>query len=106
MIFADQFLQLSSKLPSKYIYGIGEHRSSFLLSTQWQRFTLFNHDAPPRFNVCIRKNIYYIFKNCCLQTNLYGSQPFYLLIEPSGSTHGVLLLNSNAMGMATDNPLS
>lgn len=51
MIFANQFLQLSSRLPSKYIYGIGEHRSRFLLSTKWQRFTLFNHDTPPRFNV-------------------------------------------------------
>lgn len=101
MIFADQFLQLSSKLPSKYIYGIGEHRSGFLLSTQWQRFTFFNHDSPPRLNVrcisCLRIDATNI--NICSQTNLYGTQPFYLLIEPSGNTHGVLLHNSNAMGM-------
>lgn len=51
MIYAEQFLQLSSRLPSKYIYGIGEHRSSLQLSTEWQRFTLFNHDTPPRYNV-------------------------------------------------------
>lgn len=55
MIFADQFLQLSSILPSKLIYGIGEHRSTFLLSTEWQRFTSFNHDQPPRLNVSGQK---------------------------------------------------
>ena len=31
-------------------------------------------------------------------TNLYGSHPFYLAIEPDGRTHGVFLKNSNAMG--------
>lgn len=50
-IFADQFLQLSAFLPSDYIYGLGEHRSTLLLSTHWQRFTMFNHDHVPEENV-------------------------------------------------------
>ena len=31
--------------------------------------------------------------------NLYGVHPFYLSIEKNGQSHGVFLLNSNAMGM-------
>ncbi|XP_071566173.1 lysosomal alpha-glucosidase isoform X1 [Temnothorax nylanderi] len=79
-IFADQFLQISSLLPTSNIYGIGEHRSSLKLNTNWQSFTLFNKDQPPTENA-----------------NLYGSHPFYIVMEESGMAHGVLFLNSNAM---------
>ncbi|XP_031835185.1 lysosomal alpha-glucosidase isoform X2 [Nomia melanderi] len=79
-IFADQFLQISSLLASHNIYGIGEHQSNLKLNTSWQSFTLFNKDQPP-----VEK------------ANLYGSHPFYLVVENSGKSHGVLLLNSNAM---------
>jgi len=51
-IFADQFLQISTLLPTSNIYGIGEHRSSLKLNTNWQSFTLFNKDQPPTENVC------------------------------------------------------
>ncbi|XP_057662919.1 lysosomal alpha-glucosidase-like [Diorhabda carinulata] len=80
LIYSNQLLQISSKLPSKFIYGIGEHRSNLLLSTEWSRFTLFNHDEIPTNN-----------------KNLYGSHPFYLVMENSTKSHGVFLLNSNAM---------
>lgn len=79
-IFADQFLQISALLPSHNIYGIGEHETKLKLNTNWQSFTLFNKDQPPIENA-----------------NLYGSHPFYLIIENSGNSHGVLFLNSNAM---------
>lgn len=32
--------------------------------------------------------------------NCYGVHPFYMGLEPSAHAHGVLLLNSNAMGEA------
>lgn len=60
MIFADQFLQISSKLPSKYIYGLGEHRSNLLLNTNWQQFTMFNSDGAPAENV----RIYNLYTYC------------------------------------------
>lgn len=79
-IFCDQFIQVSSSLSSSYIYGLGEHRSSLVLPTDWQRFTFWARDQSPSPNV-----------------NLYGVHPFYINLEPNGDTHGVFLLNSNAM---------
>ncbi|KAJ8897947.1 hypothetical protein PR048_003305 [Dryococelus australis] len=80
LIYADQFIQMSTLLPTNYIYGLGEHRTTFPLSTKWQRFTTWNRDiAPSEY------------------TNLYGTHPFYLAMETSGKSHGVLMFNSNAM---------
>ncbi|CAK7292063.1 Lysosomal alpha-glucosidase [Vulpes lagopus] len=80
LFFADQFLQLSTSLPSQHITGLAEHLGSLMLSTNWTRVTLWNRDIAPSPNV-----------------NLYGSHPFYLALEDGGSAHGVFLLNSNAM---------
>ncbi|XP_070581150.1 lysosomal alpha-glucosidase-like [Ptychodera flava] len=79
-IYTDQFIQLSSFLPTLYIYGLGEHRGSFLHDVNWTRYTMWARDKPPEEHV-----------------NLYGSHPFYLAVEPNGYSHGVFLLNSNAM---------
>uniref|UniRef100_A0A4W3J130 Alpha glucosidase 2 n=1 Tax=Callorhinchus milii TaxID=7868 RepID=A0A4W3J130_CALMI len=80
LLFADQFLQISTSLPSPYIYGLGEHQAGFLHTVQWNTLTFWARDCPPRDFV-----------------NLYGVHPFYLSIEPNGTSHGVFLLNSNAM---------
>ncbi|GFV13584.1 lysosomal alpha-glucosidase [Trichonephila clavipes] len=80
LVYSDQFLQITSKLPSPYIYGIGEHYGSFLKSVNWTRLTLLNSDRGPLANY-----------------PLYGSHPFYLSLENDGSANGVFLLNSNAM---------
>ncbi|XP_060837223.1 lysosomal alpha-glucosidase-like [Rhopalosiphum padi] len=79
-IFSDQFIQLSALLPSKYIYGLGEHRTNLVLNSNWKTYTLFNHDSTPKPDI-----------------NGYGSHPFYLSMEKSGKSHGVFLFNSNAM---------
>lgn len=79
-IFSDQFLQISTLLPSNNIYGLGEHRSTLKLDTNWQTLTFFSRDAAP-----------------VEQANLYGTHPFYMIMEDNGNSHGVLFLNSNAM---------
>ncbi|CAF4864828.1 unnamed protein product [Pieris macdunnoughi] len=82
-ILSDKFLQLSAVLPTNYTYGIGEKQASFLNDMNWKTHTLFNNDQPPGENI-----------------HLYGSHPFYLGLETNGNSHGVLLLNSNAMDIA------
>ncbi|XP_063816822.1 lysosomal alpha-glucosidase isoform X2 [Pseudophryne corroboree] len=80
LLFADQFIQISTSLPSQYLYGLGEHLTSINLDLNWSRLTFWNRDISPETNA-----------------NLYGSHPFYLALEKDGSAHGVFLLNSNAM---------
>ncbi|XP_036919840.1 lysosomal alpha-glucosidase [Sturnira hondurensis] len=80
LFFADQFLQLSTSLPSPHITGLAEHLGPLMLSTNWTKITLWNRDLAPTPNA-----------------NLYGSHPFYLVLETGGLAHGVFLLNSNAM---------
>uniref|UniRef100_A0A1B6EMJ2 P-type domain-containing protein n=2 Tax=Cuerna arida TaxID=1464854 RepID=A0A1B6EMJ2_9HEMI len=79
-IFSDQLLEISARLPSQHIYGLGQQRNDFKLDMDWNKITLFNHDQRPKTG-----------------TNLYGSHPFYLAMEESGDSSGVMLLNSNAM---------
>ncbi|XP_053392914.1 lysosomal alpha-glucosidase-like isoform X2 [Mercenaria mercenaria] len=80
LVFADQFIQLGTQLSTKYIYGLGEHRAAFLVSTNWTKLAFWSRDQPPSRH-----------------SNLYGVHPFYLNIEEDHNAHGVFLLNSNAM---------
>ncbi|XP_067898281.1 maltase-glucoamylase [Heterodontus francisci] len=79
--FTDQFIQISTRLPSKYIYGFGEteHRS-FKHDLNWHTWGMFAKDQPPGYKM-----------------NCYGSHPFYMGLEEDFKAHGVLLFNSNAM---------
>uniref|UniRef100_A0A4W4FQF6 P-type domain-containing protein n=1 Tax=Electrophorus electricus TaxID=8005 RepID=A0A4W4FQF6_ELEEL len=79
LFYADQFLQMSTSLPSTFVYGLGEHRSNLLHDVQWNTLTMWARDAAPEL------------------TNLYGAHPFSLLMESDGLAHGLFLLNSNAM---------
>lgn len=47
LIFADQFLQISTTLPSRFLYGLGEHRSTLLHSLDWNTLTLWARDVAP-----------------------------------------------------------
>ena len=82
LIYSDQFLQLQSSLPSRYVVGLGEHYAPLKKYANWQTIELWNHDQPPMKD-----------------KNLYGSHPFYLSVEDesTGNSNGVLLFNSNAM---------
>ncbi|KAM6931697.1 sucrase-isomaltase, intestinal isoform 1-T2 [Lycodopsis pacificus] len=83
LVFADQYLQMSAKLPSHNIYGLGEHvHQRYLHDTNWKTWPIFTRDAFPNGGT----------------HNLYGHYPFFLCLEDeSGKSFGVFLMNSNAM---------
>ncbi|KAM4742529.1 sucrase-isomaltase, intestinal [Anableps anableps] len=83
LVFADQYIQLSAKLPSHNIYGLGEHvHQRYRHDTNWRTWPIFTRDAFPNGGT----------------HNLYGHYPFFLCLEDeSGKSFGVFLLNSNAM---------
>uniref|UniRef100_A0A4W6E6N8 alpha-glucosidase n=1 Tax=Lates calcarifer TaxID=8187 RepID=A0A4W6E6N8_LATCA len=78
LVFEDQYLQLSAKLPSHNIYGLGEHvHRHYRHDTNWRTWPIFTRDGTH---------------------NLYGHYPFFLCLEDeSGKSFGVFLMNSNAM---------
>ncbi|XP_070541629.1 maltase-glucoamylase-like [Ptychodera flava] len=80
-VFADQYLQISTRLPTSNFYGLGEHEhASFRHDMNYQTWGAFSRDQPPSY-----------------KANLYGVHPFYTCLEADTKSHGVLLLNSNAM---------
>ncbi|TSR87326.1 putative maltase-glucoamylase 2 [Bagarius yarrelli] len=83
LVFADQYLQISAKLPSSNIYGLGEHvHQQFRHDLNWRTWPIFTRDAFPNGGT----------------HNLYGHYPFFMCLEDeSGKSFGVFLMNSNAM---------
>ncbi|XP_074023543.1 maltase-glucoamylase-like [Numenius arquata] len=79
--FSDFFIQISTRLPSQYLYGFGEtEHPTFRHDMNRHTWGMFARDQPPGYKL-----------------NSYGFQPFYMGLEEDGNAHGVLLLNSNAM---------
>ncbi|XP_030789258.1 putative maltase-glucoamylase-like protein FLJ16351 [Rhinopithecus roxellana] len=81
--FAQQYLQLSFRLPSANVYGLGEHvHQQYRHNMTWKTWPIFTRDATPTKGMI----------------NLYGAHTFFLCLEDtSGSSFGVFLMNSNAM---------
>ncbi|GMS79055.1 hypothetical protein PENTCL1PPCAC_1230, partial [Pristionchus entomophagus] len=90
LIFADKFIQIATSLPSKNMYGWGENihqeiKHDFSRYTSWG---MFSRDEGPNSQGLDTKN-------------LYGVHPFYMMMEPNGQAHGVLILNANAQEVTT-----
>lgn len=51
LLFADQYLQLSTTLASTLVSGLGEHYTSLLLDLNWTSLTLWNRDMAPHVSL-------------------------------------------------------
>ncbi|KAM4874064.1 putative maltase-glucoamylase 2 [Thomomys bottae] len=86
LLLAQQYLQLSFRLPSTNVYGLGEHvHERYRHDLSWKTWPIFTRDTTPTAGMI----------------NLYGAHTFFLCLEDtSGSSFGVFLMNSNAMEIA------
>ncbi|CAJ0573757.1 unnamed protein product, partial [Mesorhabditis spiculigera] len=90
LIFTDRFIQIATYLPSDRMYGWGEniHQTINHDLSRYLRWGMLARDEPPNSHGVDTKN-------------LYGVHPFYMVLEPDGKAHGVLILNSNAQDLTT-----
>jgi lysosomal alpha-glucosidase len=78
LIFAPNFIQLDTNVVTPALYGLGERVDSFQKTDfNYHRYTFMNRDRIPIPN-----------------SNLYGSHPTYLIVEPDGKAHQALFFNS------------
>eukprot|EP01027_Heterolobosea_sp_BB2_P018479 GEZU01026024.1.p1 GENE.GEZU01026024.1~~GEZU01026024.1.p1 ORF type:complete len:326 (+),score=53.32 GEZU01026024.1:343-1320(+) len=86
-VFSDQYITISTSTPddNPNIYGLGERVHNFRLDPTNQIYTLWNKD-----------------NGNTMGFNLYGTHPFYLDYRYPNS-HGVFLLNTNAMDITIGN---
>ncbi|KAK7081084.1 hypothetical protein SK128_022647, partial [Halocaridina rubra] len=88
LIFEDQFLQLTTILPSTYLYGFGENTHS-----------TFKHTFSPRTTQPIFARDHGVEEGIL---NVYGHHPYFVNVNPNtGEAHSVLFFNSNAMEYST-----
>ncbi|KAL0046727.1 hypothetical protein WJX82_008470 [Trebouxia sp. C0006] len=83
-MFKEQYIEVNSAIEANSsLFGLEEHTASGGLRLQraGRPLAMWNHDT----------------LSANADTNLYGSHPFVLEVRPDGSSHGILMLNSNAM---------
>ena len=61
LIFADQFIKLSTRLSSPLLYGLGEHQQPLLINVtnEWKRLTFYTRDFPPVQHVNLYGKTYF-----------------------------------------------
>jgi len=53
LIFADQFIEISSATATGNIYGLGEHKARLLhnATAMWQQYVMWARDQPPAVRI-------------------------------------------------------
>ena len=82
-VYSNKYLELSTDLPTKYFYGMGERTHDLLYKDG--NYTIWPFDQ------------FGIVDDGILGNQTYGYHPVYLMREKSGNYHVVYLRNFNAM---------
>ncbi|KAK6043637.1 glycosyl hydrolase, family 31, partial [Cooperia oncophora] len=93
MQFADKFIQIATNLPSRNIFGFGEHihqrlRHDLSRYTVWPMFA--RDIGPDSSSPLSTQNLYVVI-----------SILYFVSVENDSKAHGVLILNSNAQEVVT-----
>ncbi|XP_065301862.1 lysosomal alpha-glucosidase-like isoform X2 [Dermacentor albipictus] len=80
-VLAEQFLQLSTRLTTANVFGLGglSTKESLKHDINWKTITFFNKRSQNR------------------PSEYFGVHPFYMVVEEDGKANGVFLRSSNAM---------
>lgn len=84
LIYKEQYIELTTAVPAgARVFGLGERTpsSGLVVEATGLPRTLWSRDWGAMYP----------------DTNLYGAHPLYLQLNPDGSAHGAVMLNSNAM---------
>lgn len=71
LVYSNQYLQISTRLPSKYIYGLGEHvHKRFRHDLYWKTWPIFTRDQLPgdvsnNFYCCLLFVCFCLFLELC-----------------------------------------
>jgi len=84
LIYSEFFLTFGTKLPSKYLYGLGERRRRNFLYTSGV-YTIWCKDQFAQIDDGLGNQ------------ETYGAHPVYLMREKSGNWHMMLLRTTNAL---------
>lgn len=84
-IYSDRYMEISTSLSSKHIFGIGESNKFFMLKPG--TYTIWTKDFP--FEIAWGRPGF----------NTYGHHPIFLCREKSDKFHLVYFRNSNAMDL-------
>ncbi|KHN73908.1 Sucrase-isomaltase, intestinal [Toxocara canis] len=90
LLFADQYIQIATFLPTDSIYGFGEH-AHLSLKHDLSQYTTWGMLARDEAADYAQKQ----------RNNLYGVHPFYLGVESDSIAHGVFIANSNPQEVTT-----
>ena len=82
-LFTHQFIEFGTRLPSSYLFGLGERKAEFLYKPGI--YTIWNRNSVSELD------------NGTPGHQAFGTHPVYLTKEKSGNFHIVLLKNVNGM---------
>uniref|UniRef100_A0A0N5ACL1 NtCtMGAM_N domain-containing protein n=1 Tax=Syphacia muris TaxID=451379 RepID=A0A0N5ACL1_9BILA len=77
LVFADQYIQIATRLPSENLYGLGENVHQ-TLKHKFDKYKTWSMFARDQATESVGEHT----------GNLYGVHPFYLVVENDGKAHG------------------